>query len=644
MHLAGRLVPLLMESIPFPRLISPVLAVVAGALAASLLAACGSSGSSSATAASTAATTEVQHVGGVKDRLAPIDLGDAPRIDEDPAGAAAQIARYWAGYQLPTGDIVDPVYQRGGIRYSQAEWAHTALHLAARTPDPQLEAFGLAAASWVAGRPEVHRTGPSSFEDADMAGVAADLQRMEPSAERDRVAQRVKRWLAGYRPALLFDDTYHTNKSLVEAVGILEMLDAGVKLPRASFWRARAMAVIGTSLPRVARDYTTSTSMGATTVLSDPPKNPVSYHALTLAYLARATQILGRRTPIETRRLLVHMARGLVFLTAPDGDYAQWGRSQAQAWALSLGAYGLRVAAPHATARERPRMQATADLLLQRMQSAYHRGPYGLLYVPAFADLDRPYVEPRGVDPYANLVTYLPLALKGLAWLPDAPAPANRPAASATAVSGTVRLNPGTNGESVVVRRPAVWFGVRPAGMLDGNHGFDLRYDFGLFAAKARNAAGTWVDVVRPRPATTGTAVDSAGPVLVSPAGRAHPTAESVRTTAGGGVVLGVAWMRGGSVVARGTVTYTPQGAGVRMTTSAPPAGSDLELSIFARDPQLGAGTVRDGAALARIGRGHARIDERRRYGSAYDRVQRRVLVDYPDGRPATVTYGLARK
>ena len=156
--------------------------------------------------------------------------------------------------------------------------------------------------------------------------VAADLQRMEPSAERDRVAQRVKRWLAGYRPALLFDDTYHTNKSLVEAVGILEMLDAGVKLPRASFWRARAMAVIGTSLPRVARDYTTSTSMGATTVLSDPPKNPVSYHALTLAYLARATQILGRRTPIETRRLLVHMARGLVFLTAPDGDYAQWGR------------------------------------------------------------------------------------------------------------------------------------------------------------------------------------------------------------------------------------------------------------------------------------------------------------------------------
>ncbi len=100
MHLAGRLVPLLMESIPFPRLISPVLAVVAGALAASLLAACGSSGSSSATAASTAATTEVQHVSGVKDRLAPIDLGDAPRIDEDPAGArlawqAPDVASTW---------------------------------------------------------------------------------------------------------------------------------------------------------------------------------------------------------------------------------------------------------------------------------------------------------------------------------------------------------------------------------------------------------------------------------------------------------------------------------------------------------------------------------------------------------------------
>jgi len=302
------------------------------------------------------------------------------------------------------------------------------------------------------------------------------------------------------------------------------------------------------------------------------------------------------------------------------------------------------VAAPYATARERPRMQATADLLLRRMEQAYHRGPYGLYYVPAFTDLDRPYVEPRGVDPYANLVTYLPLALKGLAWLPDAPAPAARADASAVAVSGTVRLNPGTNGETVVVRRPAVWFGVRPAGMLNGNHGYDLRYDFGLYAAKARTKAGAWVDVLRPRPATTGTAVDSAGPVLISPQGRAYPTAESVRTTRDGSVVLGVAWVRDGTAVARGTVTYTPQGAGVRMTTSTPPAGTDLQLSIFARDPTLGAGTVRDGAALARIGRGHARIDPRKRYGSAYDRVQQRVLVDYPDGARATVTYGLAQE
>jgi len=241
-----------MESIPFTRLISPLLAVLAGALAALLLAACGSGGSSDATAASTATTTEVQHVSGPKDRLPPIDQRDAPAIDEDPAGAAAHIARYWAGYQLPTGDIIDPIYQRGGIRYSQAEWAYTALHLAARHPDPQLEAFGLAAASWVAARPQVHRTGPSSFEDADMAGVAVDLQRMTPSPARDRVAARVKRWLAQYRPALLYDGKYHTNKSLVEAVGVLDMLDAGVKLPRASLFRRRAMAVIGDSMPRVA--------------------------------------------------------------------------------------------------------------------------------------------------------------------------------------------------------------------------------------------------------------------------------------------------------------------------------------------------------------------------------------------------------
>jgi len=634
-----------MGSLPITRTAASLLAVLLGAVT---LSACGGGGSSDATASSVTAQTTTPRIAKATDRLPAMDLQDAPTFDADPAGAAAQIARYWTGYQLPTGDVVDPIYQRAGIRYSEAEWAYVALHLAARTPDPQLEAFGLDAANWVAERPQVHKTRPSSFEDADMAGLAVDLQKLPASPERDRVAAKVKRWLAGYRPALLFDDKYHTNKSLVEAVGILDMLDAGVKLPRAAFWRARAMAVVGTSMPSVARAYTTSTPMGATTVFSDPPKNPISYHALTLGYLARATQILGKRTPIETRRLLVHMARGLVFLTGPDGDFAQWGRSQAQAWASSLGAYGLRVAAPYATARERGRMYATANQLLRRMQAAYHQGPYGLYYVPAFADLDRPYVEPRGVDPYANAVTYIPLALKGLAWLPDAPkAPTGDDAtpeqdAAATAVPGVTRLNPATNGESVVVRRPRLWFGVRPAGMLDGNHGYDLRYDFGPFVAKVRNGDGAWVDVLRPRPATTGKAVDSAGPVLVTPSGNAYPTADGVRTTAAGVVTLDVAWMRGTSSVARGTVTLTPLAAGLRMTTSAAPAGTRFRVSVFARDPKLGKGTIRDGAALARVGRGLARVDPRARYGSAYDRVQDRVLVDYPDGAPVSIAYGLA--
>jgi hypothetical protein len=605
---------------------------------------CGDDGSTNATAST--GTMVVTTTSTSPLRLAPIDLSNAPSIAQDPAGAAAGIAQYWSGYQRPSGDVFDPIYQRGGIRYSEAEWAYAATHLAAATSNAQLAEFGLKAADWVADHPNVQKTAPSSFEDAAMAGVALDVKRLPPSALRDRVARRVSAWLAKYRPALLFDSKYHTNKSLVEAVAIIDMLRAGVKLPRAAFWRARAMAIIGSSMPRVARPYTTTTSLGATTVLSDPPKNPIAYHALTLGYLARAVQSLGTKAPLETRRLLVHMARGLVFLTAPDGDSAQWGRSQAQAWSGALGAYGLRVAERYGTARDRGRFEATARALLGRLQTAYHRGPYGLFYVPAFADGGgaKAYTEPRGVDEYANAVTYVALATKALAWQLDVPG-AGRPrtAGALAAIDGAVKLNAGSNGETIVVRKPTLWFGIRPIGMLDGNHGYDLRYDFGLYAAETKDAHGAWVDLIRPRPQTTGRGVDSAGPVLVTAGGlRGYPTTETATTDPKTGrVTLSVAWVHGTTTLGRGNVVYVPLSGGVRMAVLAP-AGTHMEVSIFARNPRLTAAGVRDGQTLAQLSRGaHARVDAKR-YGSAYDRVQRRVRVTFPVGAPTTVTYRLA--
>ena len=632
-----------MDTPPVTRAASRIAAGLATLVAALSLASCGSSGDSGATA-STGAGAQGR-AGTNATRLAPMDLTGAPRIDQDPAGAAAGIARYWSGYQRPSGDVFDPIYKRGGIRYSEAEWANLAIRLAVATGDEQLARFGLGAADWVASHPGVHRTAPSSFEDADMAEVALNLRRLPPSAERDRVARRVSAWLAKYRPALLLDSRYHTNKSLVEAVAIVDMLRAGVPLPRADFWRRRAMGVIGRSMPQVARTYTTTTSLGATTVLSDPTKNPISYHALTLGYLARAVQSLGPQAPLESRRLLVHMARGLVFLTAPDGDSAQWGRSQAQAWSGALGAYGLRVAERYATARERGRFEQTARALLTRLQTSYHRGPYGLFYVPAFADggPEKAYTEPRGVDVYANAVTYVALAVKALAWQLDVPGGGRPRAVGPLApLDGAVKLGQGSNGETIVVRRPTLWFGLRTAGMLSGNHGYDLRYDFGLYAAEARDAGGTWVDIIRPRPQTDGSGVDSAGPVLITAGGlRGYPTAERATTDPSGRVTVSVAWVHGTTTLARGNVVYVPLATGVRMAVLAPP-GTRMEVSIFARDPEITAAGVRDGRALAQLGPGARVKVDRKRYGSAYDRVQRRVRVTFPVGAPSWVTYRLA--
>jgi len=149
--------------------------------------------------------------------------------------------------------------------------------------------------------------------------------------------------------------------------------------------------------------------------------------------------------------------------------------------------------------------------------------------------------------------------------------------------------------------------------------------------------------VIRPRPQTNGTGVDSAGPVLVAADGtRAYPTTETASTDrASGRVTLAVAWMHGTETVARGNVVYTPTSTGVRMAVL-PPAGLRVEMSIFARDPKIAAAGIRDGRSLTQFSAGARTKVDATRYGSAYDRVQRRIRVTFPAGAPTTVTYRLA--
>src|SRR5205823_6019968 len=72
-------------------------------------------------------------------------------------------------------------------------------------------------------------------------------------------------------------------------------------------------------------------------------------------------------------------------LTGPDGDLAYYGRSQEEAWALGLTAYGAEVAVDGASEDQARRYRALAVRAMQRLSDSYPVGPEGLWITPATA-------------------------------------------------------------------------------------------------------------------------------------------------------------------------------------------------------------------------------------------------------------------
>jgi hypothetical protein len=211
-------------------------------------------------------------------------------------------------------------------------------------------------------------------------------------------------------------------------------------------------------------------------------------------------------------------------MTAPTGDLAYWGRSQGMGWTLSSAAYGLA-----ATARERGvsraarrRYRAVADRLLGRLR-AYGSGPRGEWIVPAI----RQDPSARGaVDHYAHAPEYTGLALVYLNWtIPVLP---RRSTAGGIPADRALRAVIG-QGRSrfAVIRQGDLWYAVRKRG------GGSFRYDFGLIAAKRREA-GTWHDILPLRPSVSG----STGPVLRLGARHALAVGSSIRVTPDGRVLI----------------------------------------------------------------------------------------------------------
>ena len=429
------------------------------------------------------------------------------------------------------------------------------------------------------------------------------------------------------------------NWLLVEALGSLAAIESGVRstkrgtvLSAPAATRRTIDHLMGHVLPAVGARNRTPSPLGPIAIVSDPPCNPPAYHALSIGLIA---QLVGRTgAGPRARALLRSMARGSWALMAPDGDVAWFGRSQQEAWTLSMTAAGVLAAAaqPDVPAGEAQRLSTVASRALTRLRTHYAAPSVGVWITPGFG-VDR-LAAIRGVDPYTAAASYTGLTLLGLQWVIGEPA-ATRPAPPTGLFSdgaGVLRL--GRTGDFAVARHGDTWMSVKrcPAqadlGKVDYTH--DMRYDPGVTAVQVREPGGGWRAVQPSRPRTH--VWDGAGPVLELRGRRARMVGGGMRFRRGGVVTLPVAFRtHAGEKVRTAAVTYRPIRCGVRVSVPAR-AGDLWEYSgFFARRPRrVARGVVSDGTQRLRVD-GATQVRMRPGYASATHprlvRVRLRVRV-----------------
>ncbi len=449
----------------------------------------------------------------------------------------------------------------GGGGYGESVLGFALLTEGLRTGDERLRASGERALRWALVHPARVLAGRQSvFEDLSLATAADTLRgRLPPDVEaalRLRLGQTVIARLPGLR---------YSNHALAEALRVITTAHAGIQVRDLD--GLAAAQLVNTQAPRFAHAAAVRGRPATTAVFSDPPVNPIGYHGLTLAFLARAAELLGPSASPALRLTVVRMAEGSAALIAPDGDLAYWGRSQEESWALAYTAYGAQVAARLRPAVA-PRMRALARRALARLQTR-HLGPDGLRLTPAAAPRADGGDPRAGLDGYASLPAYTGLTAMGLQWLgpgwPDGP---------------TAAIGPDHNGATVLsqgesrfatVRAGRRWWAVKQTPSRAPSS--DWRADFGLVAFKTQGLDGHWVDTLPLRPYDFRTACGrfcrrpppSAGPVLLTRRGPARPVGTRLRVSGGSVVSITGSFRRRGRRAGRLVARFRPDPAGVRL-------------------------------------------------------------------------------
>jgi hypothetical protein len=504
---------------------------------------------------------------------------------------ASAIAAPWPGLQAADGHFADYVVRRapGPARddYGDAMLGYGLLLQAARTGDTALRDSGLRAIA------RALRSGGSRANAPFRYFALAAAYNVARASFADAplfVAER-GRWEARLRRIRLLrlGREAVTNKTLVEAVEVLELARSGLTSTRRGAIlrdpdRAVALVrrVLGRDLPRAAR----AQDRFAGGMIGDFPAVPPAYHALATGFLGRALTLLGRNAPAAGRHALRRAVDASAALAAPDGDVSYFGRSQEEAWTLSLTAYGVEVAARH---------RALAERAFARLGAAYGAGREGFFITPALAQSLRAGIA--GLDPYAAAVPYNGLTLVGAEWAiaaaADAPAPGFLPADR----DGGHVLARG-DAAFATVRAGDVWFAVKHA----RSAAADLRYDFGLVALRVRGEDGDWRALpVRPRVARRAA---TAGPVVGRGRRAGLPDGDRIALASGGTVTVhGGFRSRSGRLLRRAAFRFTPTACGVRLAVAARRGERFGYSAFFAASPRrVGARTIADAQQVVSFG------------------------------------------
>ena len=537
---------------------------------------------------------------------------------------AERIAAPWPGLQNENGTYQDYVYGGdvsfclvrqckpglGNARYAEAVLGYALLRTGVRTGDGALIDTALRSLTWVAEHPEYRDTLQTNFETWALSSAYNLARTRIPSRKLFRENRRSwERWLTTVKPLLLRANARrYFNHHLVEAVATFELKRTGLRSkvrgavlhPETyNSTERRAVRIVEDEVYAVARPTLLNSGGGVAAMVSDRPEYPLAYQGLSMAFYARAMELMGKRLSDRARQLLGRMAHATRLFTAPDGDLAYAGRSQEESWALTMTAYGAQVAARQrgVGAGTAARWQALADRAVERVRTEHEVGPRGMYIVPSLGrDLERGI---PGLDPYAGAAIFSGLTLAFLEFARDEAATRKRRVGRLAADAEGFRVIGRGDDTFVTVRTRKLWYAVRQSRDMQRRLD-DLRTDFGMVAFK-RLVDGRWRDVIPVGPRVESPdrrAADSKGPRLRPGGGTPVGVPVGTRISATGSAVrVATGWrMPDGSIARPDTpLRWQVVDCGVRLRM--PVAEGDVvEYDVLAvRDPE---GVTVDGARI----------------------------------------------